>query len=341
MVPRAGSWSPTRCRSSVLFPLPLPPMMMKMSRSFTVKSRSRITTDSPYAMVRTLTVIFGRASSVPPPRWSDAEDIGDGRDDRGRDHDADDAGDHRGGGGLPDGGGAAPAADAAQASGERHQHAEDGAHEEAEEQVVEPDGVLRLEEVLRRTEVEHRARHDHPAEDPRQIGVEAEQGHHQAEREQAGKDEEVHGRNSQRPQGVDLPVCLHGAELRREGSAGAAGDDDAGHDGRDVPEHPDAHQVRDVDLRPEPPELDGADERQDESDQKIDERDDGERPRAAILDGEQEVGPPEPGLSREEAEQRKARLADEAERLATRDPAGDRGIARAREDGLRLRDAAF
>src|SRR3954470_23015242 len=184
MVPRAGSWSPTRCRRSVLFPLPLPPMMMKMSRSFTVKSRSRMTTDSPYAMVRPLTVIFGRASSVPPPRCSNAEDIGDGRDDRGRDHDADDAGDHRGGGGLADGGGAPSAADAAQASGERHQHAEDGAHEEAEEQVVEADGLLRLEEVLRRAEVEHRACHHHPAEDPREIGVEAEQGHHQAEREQ-------------------------------------------------------------------------------------------------------------------------------------------------------------
>src|SRR5882672_386134 len=161
MVPRAGSWSPTRCRSSVLFPLPLPPMMMKMSRSFTVKLRSRITTDSPYAMVRPLTVIFGRVSNVPPPRCSNAEDIGDGRDDRGRDHDADDAGDHRGGGGLADGGGAPSAADAAQASGDRHQHPEHGAHEQPEKQIVEVDRVLRLEQVLRRTDLEHRARHHH------------------------------------------------------------------------------------------------------------------------------------------------------------------------------------
>src|SRR6267154_6431911 len=165
MVPRAGSWSPTRCRSSVLFPLPLPPMMTKMSRSLIVKSRSCMTTELPYAMVRSLTVILGRVL----PRCSNAEDIGDGRDDRGRDHDADDAGDHRRGGGLADGGGAPSAADAAQASGERHQHPEHGAHEQAEKQVVEPDRVPRLEEVLRRTDPEHRARHHHPAEDPREI----------------------------------------------------------------------------------------------------------------------------------------------------------------------------
>src|SRR5262249_57159787 len=45
------------CRSSVLLPQPLPPMMKKMLPRFTVKSRSRITTKSPNAIVRSRTVI--------------------------------------------------------------------------------------------------------------------------------------------------------------------------------------------------------------------------------------------------------------------------------------------
>src|SRR5207245_9055697 len=107
-------------------------MMTKMSRSLIVKSRSCMTTELPYAMVRSLTVILGRVL----PRSSDAEDIGDARDDRGRDHDADDSGDHGRGGGFADRGGAAAAADSAQASGQRHTHEEPGAHEDAQRQVV-------------------------------------------------------------------------------------------------------------------------------------------------------------------------------------------------------------
>src|SRR5207302_6386941 len=119
-------------------------MMTKMSRSLIVKLRSCMTTELPYAMVRSLTVILGRVL----PRSSDAEDIGDARDDRGRDHDADDSGDHGRGSGFADRGGAAPAADAAQTSGQRHQHPEHGAHEEAEQQIVASDGVISLQQVL-------------------------------------------------------------------------------------------------------------------------------------------------------------------------------------------------
>ena len=50
------------CLSSVLLPLPLPPMMMKMSPRLTVKLRSRMSTKLPKAIVRSRTVICGLAS---------------------------------------------------------------------------------------------------------------------------------------------------------------------------------------------------------------------------------------------------------------------------------------
>src|SRR6266852_2370212 len=50
-------------RSRVLLPLPLPPMIMKMSPWFTVKFRSFISTKFPNAMVRSLTVIGGGPSA--------------------------------------------------------------------------------------------------------------------------------------------------------------------------------------------------------------------------------------------------------------------------------------
>src|SRR5512138_1468272 len=134
MFPAAGCCRPMRCRSSVLLPLPLPPMMTKMSPSSTVKLRSLITTSLPYAIVRSRTVILGRRPAG-STRGSDPEDICTISDHGGRHDDADDPGDHGGGGGLPHGRGAPSARDAAHAAGQGHDDAEHGAHEEPEEQV--------------------------------------------------------------------------------------------------------------------------------------------------------------------------------------------------------------
>src|SRR5262249_60669811 len=60
--------SPIKCRNSVLFPQPLPPMMMKMSPRCTVKLRSCISTKLPNAMVRSRTVM--RASLPPAAPWA-------------------------------------------------------------------------------------------------------------------------------------------------------------------------------------------------------------------------------------------------------------------------------
>src|SRR5215510_4250812 len=120
-------------------------------------------------MVRSFTLILGPAPTIPLLRFSNTEDIGDGGDDCGGDHDADDAGDHGRGGGLTDRRGAAPAADAAHASSDRYQHPENGTHEQAEKQVVEVHCTLRLEQVLHRADVEHRAGDDEPTGDSQEI----------------------------------------------------------------------------------------------------------------------------------------------------------------------------
>src|SRR5207237_4342058 len=77
-----------------------------------------------------------------------------------------------------------------------------------------------------------------------------------------------------------------------------------------------------------------------ESDEQVDERDDGKRARAAVLDDEQEVRPPEPGLSREEPEEGEESFTDEGEHVAAASPPADRGIADAGEERPGPRAAA-
>src|SRR4051812_46467541 len=81
-------------RSNVLFPVPLPPMMMKTSPFFTLKLRSCMRTKLPYAIVRSSTAMCAS---------SDAEDIEDHGEQAARADDPDDPGDHRGGGRVADG----------------------------------------------------------------------------------------------------------------------------------------------------------------------------------------------------------------------------------------------
>jgi hypothetical protein len=53
------------------------------------------------------------------------------------------------------------------------------------------------------------------------------------------------------PDGVDLLVHLHGADLRREGAARAAGDHDRGDEHAHLAQHGDADQVDHIDLAAE------------------------------------------------------------------------------------------
>ncbi len=96
-------------------------------------------------------------------------------------------------------------------------------------------------------------------------------------------------RDAERLEGVDLLVDLHGAELGGEGGAGAAGDDDAGHQCADLAHHADGHQVGDEDLRADQLQLVGAEVGEDQADEEADHRDDGQCARADFLDLEPEV----------------------------------------------------
>ena len=96
-------------------------------------------------------------------------------------------------------------------------------------------------------------------------------------------------------EGVDLLVDLHGAELGGERRAGAAGDDDPGHQRAHLAHHADGHQIGDEDLRPDQAELIGAQIGEDEADEKADHRDDEQGARPDLLDLQPEIAQAEPG----------------------------------------------
>src|SRR5262245_4116630 len=105
ILPAAGRCSPTMWRISVLFPEPLPPMMMKMSPSPIVNVRCSIRMRLPKAMVRSTTSICGGRCPASATTALDAKDMGDHVDQEvGDDHHHDPAdhgrcsrGTHRGG----------------------------------------------------------------------------------------------------------------------------------------------------------------------------------------------------------------------------------------------------
>ena len=72
-----------------------------------------------------------------------------------------------------------------------------------------------LHPVLQRRLAQHADRDRRAAEDADQVGVEAEERHHEGQREHARQDEEVHRRDAHGDERLDLLVHLHRAELRR------------------------------------------------------------------------------------------------------------------------------
>src|SRR4029450_6762227 len=106
--------SPSMWRSSVLLPLPLPPMITKTSWRFTVKSMSRMSTKSPKAIVRSRTVMCALGSR--PALTSNSQAVeGDGAHPAGADDEHDPPHPRRGGR-LADGRGAAAALEASETS---------------------------------------------------------------------------------------------------------------------------------------------------------------------------------------------------------------------------------
>src|SRR5262245_16623127 len=171
--PLAGSFRPIRWRKSVLFPHPLPPMMKKMSPRRTLKVRSRITTKSPNAMVRSLTSMCdSRASGI-----LDAQHVGDDGQDAVEGDDPHDTEHDRRGGRLPDRRGVATAGHSAHAPGERHQDAEDQALADAEADVEQPDRPPGFLPVQPGSLAQHADPDRRAAQHPDQVGVADEQRH--------------------------------------------------------------------------------------------------------------------------------------------------------------------
>src|SRR5262245_11301391 len=134
MAPAAGSFKPIRCRSKVLLPQPLAPMMTKTSPWRTVNVRSRIRTKLPYAIVTSRTVMCACGSDSGPP-VSDAEDIEDDGEDAAGADDEDDARDDGTGRGIADCRRAVAALHAAETAGDGDQHAVHRGFEDPAQQV--------------------------------------------------------------------------------------------------------------------------------------------------------------------------------------------------------------
>src|SRR4029453_6584103 len=114
-------------------------MMKKILPRGTSKVRSRITTKSPKAIVRSRTVMRASPSAI-----LDAQHVAQDGEVAVRDHDPHDAEDHGRGGGLADGGGVPAGVDALHAAGDGDDHPEDEALRDAEPDVGQGDRLLAL-----------------------------------------------------------------------------------------------------------------------------------------------------------------------------------------------------
>ena len=133
---------------------------------------------------------------------------------------------------------------------------------------------------------------------------------------------------------IDLLVHLHGAELRGERGAGAAGEDDADHHGGHVPGHADPDQIGDVDLGAELEQLDGSKKGEDHADEKADHADDRQRLRAHLLEDQHQIGAAKARLAAQEAAERDGDLAEEGNQLAAGLHEGDGFPADPGQEGL-------
>ena len=148
------------------------------------------------------------------------------------------------------------------------------------------------------------------AEDAEQVRVDVKQRHHQDQRQHPRQDQELDGRDAQRLRSASIssftcivPSWAAKAAPVRPAMMMAAISAPISRAMRD------ADEVGHVDLRAELPQLDGADEGQDHPDQEADQRDDGERLRAGLLDRDQEVRAAETRSPADESPERQGGLA--------------------------------
>ncbi len=112
-----------------------------------------------------------------------------------------------------------------------------GALTEADHEMAHLEHVVHaVDEDLRRDVELPRADH-HAAGDAGDVADEHQQRQRDHERHEPRDDQHLDRREPERADGVDLLLHLHGADLRGEGGAGAAGDEDRAEDRRQLAAH--------------------------------------------------------------------------------------------------------
>jgi len=156
-----------------------------------------------------------------------------------------------------------------------NQHGEDDGLGQARGEVEHADAGLRLLDVGEGGEIQARDPHDETAKHGENVGIDGQDGNHDHGRE--------HFRDGQEPdrvephghQRIDLVVDDHGADLGGEGRSRAACHEDGRHDGPQLANHGDGHEVGHVEVGPELLELKRRHEGHDQPQQQADERHDG------------------------------------------------------------------
>ena len=134
-------------------------------------------------------------------------------------------------------------------------------------------GLLQTVEELRKRHVHDQVGHEGAAENGDDIGKEGQQRQSDQQRHDPRQHQHLHRIEAERANGVYLFVDLHGADLRRERAAGAAGNDDGGDQHTHLAQHGDADEIDGQQLLAEFAELivalvgdDNADEEQQQAD---------------------------------------------------------------------------
>ena len=103
-------------------------------------------------------------------------------------------------------------------------------------------------EIFYQANIEHADAYDQAAKNTHQVGIDADQRHHQNQGQHTRHYEEFHWRYPESFQCIDLFVDLHGSQLSGKGRTGAPRHYNSGHDSPQNTDHGDTDQIGDIDL---------------------------------------------------------------------------------------------
>ncbi len=185
--------------------------------------------------------------------------------------------------------------------------------------------MLQLREKLRGCHAQQKDRGKPTAGQRHDVGIEGQkrQRHHKGQH--ARQNQHVQRIEPKRAHGIDFLVDLHGADLGRKGTAGAAGNDDRGQEDAHLAQHRNAHEVDGKYLCPESAQLVGPLIGQHDTDQKRDQADDRRSTEARLLDMGNECSEADPPRLHDQAEESDGNGTKEGHQVA--------GLAEEAEEG--------